>query len=401
MKKSRLILAVALVGLIGTTTAQNRLKDKLKAKMDGMATKASGGKYKTYDFEDPTGISGTYFTNDQIIDRQNTIGFKFTKEKDGEIVNQLYVELGGKGYGNRPNSITCTQKEKYKTKHNINYFYLTDKDAIPLANNHDKFTFVEIGEAIYAFAQEDKVLCVAAKDSSNFSEYDTETAQVLYDQKMSVINKEAMAKETEKWKKNKVYANNIGKIVFANQDYHLMKRGYINKPPMVSGDDFKTELDMAGNMQYMAFFEFPPKEQFPGQELNVVYEMNGKSASRTELRAKSAAWGKMIKRLETKDFDYRQHAPRAMREYNSYYGQYVQDYAFINLLYENKDLFKVGSVNEVTVKMYSSRDGENGELIAEGVVKLKYTKEAVKQFEGDLDKGTIGVWAHFEEFLDE
>ena len=201
---------------------------------------------------------------------------------------------------------------------------------------------------------------------------------------------------------NKVYAANVGKIVFANQDYHLMKRGYVNKPPMVSGDEIKTVLDMGGNMQYMAFFKLPPAKAYPGQEINIVYEMGGKTASRTELRAKSAAWNNMIKRIETKDYSYRQHSPRSLRAYNSYGGRYVQDYAFINVLHMNKDKFKVDGEYELSVKMYTSRDGENGELLAEGVIKLKYTKDGKKNFEGDPKKPEIrGVWAHFDEFLDE
>lgn len=401
MKNLKLVLAVFCIGLAGMSNAQS-LKERIKAKMDKIAAKASAGKEKTYDFSDESGISGTYYLNDQIIDRQSTAGFRFTKEKDGNIVNELYVELGGKGYGNRPNSITFTLKEKYKSKFDFNYFYITDKDCPQLVNNRDKWAFTEIGKNIYSYSQNEKVLCVAAKDKAQLAEYDTETAQVLFDQKMAKANAEAMEKETKKWMENKVYAANVGKIVFANQDYHLMKRGYVNKPPMVSGDEIKTVLDMGGNMQYMAFFKLPPAKAYPGQEINIVYEMGGKTASRTELRAKSAAWNNMIKRIETKDYSYRQHSPRSLRAYNSYGGRYVQDYAFINVLHMNKDKFKVDGEYELSVKMYTSRDGENGELLAEGVIKLKYTKDGKKNFEGDPKKPEIrGVWAHFDEFLDE
>src|SRR5690606_33526832 len=106
-------------------------------------------------------LSGTYYTSEQIIDRQNTIGWLFTKEKDGKIINNLFVELGGKGYGDRPNSIQFTLKEKYKTKYGFNYFYLTDKDCPGLANNSHSFVFMEIAENTYAFTEEGKVLCVA------------------------------------------------------------------------------------------------------------------------------------------------------------------------------------------------------------------------------------------------
>ncbi|MGV6861835.1 MAG: hypothetical protein ACWA41_08680 [Putridiphycobacter sp.] len=401
MKGINLILAGALMVFTGTASAQ-KFKDKVKNKANALSQKATQGSYKKYDFTDDSGISGTYFTNDQIIDRQNTVGFRYTKEKDGEIINELYVELGGRGYGDRPNSVTFTLKEKYKTKYNFNYFYITDKDCPNLANNHDNFVFMEISENVYAFAQENKVLCVAAKDSAKFADYDTETAQVLYDQNMAKANKEAMDKETEIWKKNAVYAKNIGKIVFATEDYHLMKRGYGNKPPMVNGKDFKTVLDMAGNMQYMAFFEYPPSVAYPGMELNIEYELGGQKTSRTELKAKSAAWSKMVKRLEANDFQYRHHSPRALRTYNQYHSQYVQDYAFMHVLYLNKDKFMIGQKYDLTVKMYTSRDGENGELIAEGVVQLLYSSEAHLAFNGDPDKPEKkAIWTQYEEFLDE
>jgi len=396
MKKVKLILAISFIGFVGMSNAQS-LKEKMQAKLDAKAAKSKNkpGKEKMYDFSDESGISGTYYTNEQIIDRQSTIGFKFTKEKDGEIINQLYVELGGKGYGGRPNSITCKLKEKYKTKYGFNYFYMTDKDCPNLANNRDSWVFMEVATGIYAYAQNDKVLCVAAKDKASFTDYDTETAQVLFDQKRGQINAEAMEKETAKWMKNAIYSKNVGKIVFSNNRGYLMKRGYTNKPPMVDGKGFKTVLDMGSDMVYMAFFKFPPSEQFAGQEINIEYEMGGIKTSRTESKAKSAAWSSMVKRLETKDFAYRQHSPRSLRE------KTVQDYAFVECLYAQKEKFKVDGEYEMTVKMYSSRDGENGELLAEGVVKLKYTAQAVKEFEGDLDKAKIGVWAHFEEFLDE
>ena len=202
--------------------------------------------------------------------------------------------------------------------------------------------------------------------------------------------------------KNTLFAKNVGKIIFATEDYHLMKRGYTNKPPMVNGKGFTNQLDMVGNMNYMAFFKVPPSKQFPGQEINIEFEMSGKKTSRTVYRKKSAAWGKMIPRIKTSDFQYRQHSPRSLRTYNQYHSQWVQDYAFIQLLYMNKGKFMIGQKYNLTVKMYSSRDGENGELIAEGVVSLLYSDKAHLAFTGDPAKpDKTPIWTQFEEFLDE
>jgi len=397
MRKLKLIVAVACIGFIGTAGAQSKLQQKLQAKMAKLSAKASQGKYTMYDYSDASGISGTYFVGEKIYKNHATTGFNYAREKGGEIVNEMKVDFGAN------QSMTFRQKEKYKTKHSINYFYTTVVSVEGVSVN-DHWRLVEIGTNVYAFVhdKDEKVMSVVAKDSSLLSDYDTETAQVLFDQKMAVINREKMDKETATWKKNAVYAKNIGKIVFAAEDFHLMKRGYTNKPPMVNGKDFKTVLDMAKNMNQMAYFQYPPSKAFPGMEINIEYEMNGKKTSRVEYRSKSAAWGKMIKRLETKDFQYRQHAPKALRSYNTYYSQYVQDYAFMQVLYMNKDQFMIDNEYTLTVKMYVNRDGENGELIAEGVVKLLYSADAHLMFDGNPDKPEKkSVWTQFEEFLDE
>lgn len=399
-KEMKKLTVFALTGVfvfaMGDLNAQS-LKDRLKKKLEG----ATSGKYKEYDYSDESGISGTYFTNDQIIDRQNTIGFKYTREEDGEIINKLWVDLGGKGYGNRTNSITMTLKEKYERDYDFKYFYLTDKDVPKLVNNSDVFAFMEIADDVYAFAQEDKVLCVAAKDSAQFSEYDTETAQVLFDMNMAKANKEAMDKETDKWMKNELFAKHVGKMIFGVKDYHLVKRGVINKPPQVNGKDFKTVLDMSKDMHYSAYLKYPIAEQYPGAEINVEFEMNGIKTSRTDLKSKSAKWSKSVKRLEAKDFNYRQLGPRQLRAWSDGYRAYVQDYAFMYLLYQNKDNFEIGKEYPLTVRMYTSRDGENMELITEGTVNLLFSAEAYAHYVDPEEADEVAIFDDFEAFLDE
>lgn len=410
MKNVKFILAILVMAGITNVNAQS-LKEKLKAKMEKANAKLEGGtkggsgkgKYKKYDWKDDTGISGTYFTNEQIINRQNTIGFKYTKEKGGSIVHDLYVELGGRGYGDRPNSITCKMKEKYLNKFGFKYFYIVDKDAIHLANNRNVFSFLEIAPNVYAFAEESKVLCVAAKDSTNFADYDTETAQVLFDQNMAKVKADAMEKDNKVWMKNAVYANNIGKVVFAQEDASLMKRGgYSNRPPLVNGKGFTTVLDMGKNMNFMGFFKYPPATMYAGQEINIVYEMNGLKTDRVELRGKSSAWNNRIKRLETKEFEDRQHTPKPLRTYEAALRTYIQDYAFIYLLYQQKDKFMIGKKYNLNVKIYVNRDGENGDLLAEGDVSLLYSMEAHLLYNSNPDKPSQqSVFDHFEEFLDQ
>ncbi|MFD1553073.1 hypothetical protein DNU06_12145 [Putridiphycobacter roseus] len=392
MKKVNLILAIGLM-LGSTNVYAQTMKEKMQAKLDKanakMAAAAKGkAKYTTYDYTDATGVSGTYFTSVVLVGNNRTMGLEYNREEGGEIVNKLVVhggQLDGKEITEK-----YFLKEKYKSKLDINYF------------SSGTGTLVQIADNVFASTSSGAVVTVLSKDSADFNDYDLETAQVLYDQQMAKINGAEAEKETAIWMKNALYANNVGKIVFATEDWHLMKRGHGATPPMVNGKGFTSELDMAGNMNYMAFFKVPPSVQFPGQDINMVYEMGGKTTDRVEYRAKSAAWSKMISRWETSDFKWRQHSPKALRTYNQYHSQYVQDYAFMQCLYMNKNSFKVGQKYNLTVKMYANRDGENGELIAEGVVSLLYSENADLMFNGNPDKPEkIAVWSQFEEFLDE
>ena len=392
MKKINLLLAIGL--MVGTTNLNAQtMKEKMQAKIDKANEKMAGAakgkaKYTSYDYTDPSGVSGTYFTSVALVGNNQTMGFEFHKEKDGEIVNKLTVH-GGK-FDGKENYESYTLKEKYKTKFDINYFY------------NSNGALMQIADDIFAAASDGKVQTVLAKDSAKFNDFDIETAQVLYDQQMGKINTAAAEKETAIWMKNEVYKNNVDKIIFAVSDYHLCKRGYKNKPPMVDGKAFMTVLDMAKNMNYTAFFTVPPAVTHAGQDINVVYEMGGHSVGRVEYRKKSAAWGKMIPRIESNKYSYRQIAPRTLRAYESYVSNYVQDYAFIQLLYLNKGNFMIGKKYPLTVKMYANRDGENGDLLAEGTVSLLYSAEAHLMFDGDPSKPEkTPVWTQFEEFLDE
>lgn len=403
MKKRKIALAIAmlLLGVIGAEAQLAKLKDKVGGKS---SSSSGGGPFADFNTEsDEMGLTGQYYS---LVDKK-FYGFKFIKEDGGKVVNQLYYF---EKKGSEP-QVKLSLKESYYSKNQVKLFYFWIS-----ASASGYVELIEVSSGVLAQITSDrsmndgpvaldatrKVKDVYAKDKANLETWDIETAQAKVDMLIASLNTEAMEKETALWMKNDVYAKNVGKIVFADQHYHLMKQGYGNKPPMVTADNLKAELDMSRNMNYMAFFKFPPKDKYPGQEINIEYAMEGQKTNRVELRKKSAAWSNMVKILETKEFGYRQHSPRALREYNTYAGQYVQDYAFINLLYMNKDKLVVGKSYDLTVKMYAHRDGENGEVIAEGVVKLKYTPEAHAIFNGDKNKPEVkSVWQQFEEFLDE
>ena len=388
MKKTNIILTIAMLFVYGFN-----MNAQIK------------GNFEAFNAEkDEMGITGQYFGK---VDKKS-FGFRFVKEVDGKIVNELhYFE---KKKSAEP-QLKLSMKESYYSKNKVKLFY-----AWVTLSAAGYVEVIEVEPGILAQISQSsesanggpatldakrKVMDIMAKDQAKLEAWDIETAQAKVDMIIASLNTEKLEKETAEWKKNEVYAKNIDKVVFAAQWYHLQKQGYPDKIA-VNGADFKTELDMAGNMNFMAFFSVPPSVKYPGQQINIEYEMNGKKTDRETLRKKSAAWSNMVPIIESKKFEYHQSPTRAIREYNQYQSQFVQDYAAIQLLYDNKDKLKVGQTYDFTVKIYAHRDGENGAVLAEGTVKLKYTDKAKIAFEGDPEKPELkGVFGQFEAFLNE
>jgi hypothetical protein len=403
MKKLKLLVAILALGSLTTQVEAQSLKDKI------FKPKGGGGSSNAFEAlnqeTDPMGITGQYTG---LTDKK-AYGLRFVKEADGKVVNQLhYFE---KKMTPDP-ALKLYMKESYFTKNKVKLFYAWISTG---AANYvevlelEPGVFAQITQTNYSHSDagvvaldaDRKVKDVYAKDPAKLSVYDIETAQAKVDQIITSLNAEKLEKDRAEWLKFDVYKNNVNKVVFSDKWYNLQKQGYANKIG-VDGKAFKTELDMGGDMAFMAFFTYPPSVKYAGQQINIEYEMEGKKVNREECRKRSASWSSMVKLLETKDFNYHQSSTRAIREYNAYHSQFVQDYAAIQLLYLNKDKLKVGQSYNFTVRFYAHRDGENGDLLAEGVVKLKYTDAAKKAFDGDPAKPEMkSVFAHFEKFLDE
>jgi hypothetical protein len=149
-------------------------------------------------------------------------------------------------------------------------------------------------------------------------------------------------------------------------------------------------------MQFNIYFDAAPAIAYPGQEIDIVYTIGGKSYSRVDLRAESAKGSKWIKRLETKDFRYLQSGPRGMFYFNDYQGRTVMDYAFASCMLANKALFVEKANVPVTIQVYLSKDGERGELLSEGTLSLSYTADAKSACEK-----TGGMWDQMEEVVND
>lgn len=400
MKKTITILTLAVLTFLGTDA--NAQIGKLKDKVGG---KGGSGAFESLNSEtDEMGVTGQYYG---LVDK-GPFGFRFVKEANGKIVNELhYFE---KKITAEP-LLKVKLKESYYTKNKIKLFYVwTSSSAASYVEvvELEAGVFAQVAQTKQSVQDgpatldtDRKVKDVLVKDKAKLEVWDLETAQAKLDMILASLNTEKLEKEKAEWMKNEVYSANVNKVVFSDQWYNLQKQGYPDKIS-VDGKNFKTELDMGGNMNFMAFFSYPPKVKYAGQQINIEYEFEGQKINREEQRKKSSAWSDMVKILETKNFEYNQSPVRAVREYNTYQGAYSQDYAAIQLLYNNKDKFKVDGTYNFTVRFYAHRDGENGDLLAEGTVSLKYTKEAKIAFEGNPEKPELkGIWEQFEAFLEE
>jgi hypothetical protein len=164
----------------------------------------------------------------------------------------------------------------------------------------------------------------------------------------------------------KAYKENLGKVVFVD-NYAYFNYQYTDKPEEDPKNFIKT-IDMGDNVFLGAYF----KEKIGTScgsdcQLNIVYEMNGKTADRVALRNSSSKWNKMIsEKKETERFCYNDGHQMFSAKEN------ILDYAFMSVLYANKATFKEGQTYKMTVKIHSNRDGNNEAQIAEGTINFVY-----------------------------
>ena len=89
----------------------------------------------------------------------------------------------------------------------------------------------------------------------------------------------------------------MGKIVFSDS-YKKFNYLYTDKP-LEDPKNFKKEAVMGKNLYFRAYLDKPVSVTHPGAWLNISYEINGKKSDREELRSKSGAFSKKIKRFDS------------------------------------------------------------------------------------------------------
>ena len=379
-------LATALfcaVGVSNDAHAQlgKKLKDKVAKAANAVETggdaaakgkniKEAGDPYGE-DFTDATGVSGTYkaldgveFENEmQAKRKQKTLKMKFTGRDGNTFVNKLemfYTKAGAK-YDFIINDVET--KKLGATTYRITEYHSVwlielEKDVLMAVNHSDTHR-----EAING---NEKVTDVFAKDPAKLEVYDLETAQAKFDQMMSKGKAEQSEKLRERLMEYKAYKENVGKVVFVSTYTHFNYQ-YMDKPEEDPKNFIKTR-DMGDDIFLGAYFKDKIGTSCGEDcQLNVVYEMNGKTADRVALRNSSAKWNKMIKEKKITDrFCYNQGQQLISSKEN------ILDYAFMSVLYANKATFKEGQTYTMTVKMHSNRDGNNEAQIAEGTISFVY-----------------------------
>jgi hypothetical protein len=400
-KLTLVILALGLVSAPMNADAQ-KLKDKFKNKIGG-----GGADYSHLnEINDEFGVSGAYTSLDPeevkapsgMIKKVNNFGFEFIKEKEGNIVNELTWHIS------KSDKIELNFKENWKLKNDQIVFYrwLSGSKYIELVQlEPGVFAGTSVKNSIpgnggVAPADwERTVENVFAKDPAQLEVYDKETAKAKVDMIMMSLNAEAIAKKKKELEGFAAYKDYVGKIAFSDQ-LRIFNYQYSDKPSE-DPKNFKKELIIGKEMYFRAYQDQPLAIAHPGAWFNISYEMKGKKTDRESLRSKSSFYGKNIPRKDryTGDFCTWVHSTIEKQR-----GFDVWDYAYVDLLYQLKDEFKVGETYELTVSLMAFKDGENLGTVATGKVNMKFTEES-KELLFNNEPGKLGIIDKYEKYLNE
>jgi len=340
------------------------------------------------DFTDETGISGTYYAirgvqfNNTVF--QKTLKLQFLAKEEGKVVNKLKVYYNKDGGYNTP-----YLNEKLKEK-NITSFKCSDCNQLFYYSSYVNSEFYQ-SEAGVILVYEDrakKVVDVWAKDKAKLETYDLETAQAKYDQYKKQANSEVYEQKKKTLLANyPTYKENIGKVVFVD-NFGVFNYQYADQPKEDS-KNFAKSMSMGKSIYWGAYLPMPLSVACGEDCLrNMVYEMEGIKTSREELRNKSRKWAGMISEKKVDDRFCLNNGFQLVS-----HRENIWDYAYIYLLYQNKAKFQIGKSYKLTARMYTHKDGNDLEKVAEGTVMLVYDQDAKKT----MDE----IFIKFEKFLNE
>lgn len=387
MKKVVLgLIAIALV----SSSADAQLSKLFKKKNKGGSTAKKELPPKEMepfagDFTDDNGWSGVYYVKDTLwystsglisgggriqpkgtkaknSDGQYTyvtkVKFKYEKMKDGNVVNSIkQLTHAGDTYGLDGEYFLA---EKFKSKYDIVYFYKRNYDEVYLQLEPGVFFWFEGDMSKFKV---ERVFGLYVKDQSKLEVWNEEIALAKVEQMAMEFNKKKVEVGRKKYAKMPTYVAMKGKVGFIDA-YHKLTYNRIDeikeKP-----ETFMSSIELGKtSIFYKAFYETPGSALCPGCEWNVTYEMGGVKVGRVQQRRESATWSRMIKQKFVDD-NFFSFVPSMIN-----YQRNIADYAFLKVLYENKDKLKDGAKIPVKVTVSTCRDGVDQDVMATGTLTL-------------------------------
>jgi len=389
------------IGISNTSQAQFGKKTKTvlnmgkKGQKTGKKIKGSkGGNFSSFNSEtDEMGITGEYFG----LKDPKAVGFKFVKEADGKIVNELhYFEK------NEEPTLKLTLKESYYTKHQVKMFFNWRS-----ASSSGYTEMMEVAPGVFAIIKGDRtlksyedpmpldatriVIEVGAKNKADFDTWDIETAQAKVDMLITTLNSAKSEKVKKKLMRFEAYKNYKGKVAFAKGTNYLKTQKVDQANHKVS--EFITKRELGETVAFKPFFEQPLVTSHPGAWFNITYEMAGVKTDREALRKSSTKFSKNIPQIDKDQDKYFFFYPKVtINTHNN-----VADYAFLELLRLTQDNLQAGKTYDLKITVWAFKDGANIDPVATGTIQLEYGSRTEKLL-FDPIKGWITV---LEDYLDE
>jgi hypothetical protein len=340
------------------------------------------------DFTDETGISGTYYAINGVLLGSNiyqkTLKINFLAKEEGKVVNKMKVYYEKSGRFESP-----YLDEKLKEK-NITLFKCSNCNGLFNYSSYVNAEYYMAEPGVFILFEDNakKVVDVWAKDKAQLEVYDLETAQAKYDQFKKQANSEIYEQKKKSLMSNyPTYKENIGKVVFV-ENYGTFNYQYSDKPTE-DAKNFAKTLSMAKSIYWGAYLAMPMSVSC-GETclMNVVYEMEGIKTSREELRGKSRKWSSNISEKKVREeFCLNKGFQMISHREN------IWDYAYVYLLYQNKDKFQLGKSYKMTTRIFTHKDGTDTEKVAEGSLMLLYDQAAQETMQK--------IFIKFEGFLNE
>ncbi|KAB1154638.1 hypothetical protein [Tenacibaculum aiptasiae] len=405
MRKQVILTCVlsAMMFLGGTTETNAQFKSLIKKvtskKKSKRGSKSSGASSGTFGYlnsvNDELGMSGEYHG----LKDKKAFGFKFVKEDQGKVVNQLH-------YWERKQEnpqLKMNFKESYFRKKQVKMFfvwmsssaksYIEVFEVAPgvIAQTQQTDRSINSYDESVPLDSKRTVIEVMAKNKADLDTWDIETAQAKVDMIISDLNSLKMAKTKKKLMRFDSYKNYHGKVAFAKGTNYL--RSSRSNQPVEKVANFITKQELGSTVAFKPYFDQPLSVSHPGSWFNITYEMAGKKTGREELRKTSTKFAKNIPQLDKYKNDFYFFYPKVTVNRSNN----IADYAFLELLRQAQDDLKEGQTYDLKVTVWAYKDGQNIDPVATGTIQLEYTANTEKLLL-DPVKGWITV---LEDYLDE